>query len=93
MAVLSYIGPLVIIPLIVAKDDPFVKFHIKQGLVLLVIEVAVWILGMFWWMLWPLYNLINLAMLILSIIGIVHAVRGHEKALPIVGKFASHFKI
>ena len=42
MAVLAYIGPLVIISYIQAKNDLFVKFHIKQGLVLLVIEVAVW---------------------------------------------------
>ena len=34
MAVLSYIGPLVIVSYIVANNDPFVKFHIKQGLVL-----------------------------------------------------------
>lgn len=94
MAALSYIGPLVLVPyLTVAKDDSFVKFHVRQGLVLLVIEVAVWALGMIWWMIWPIYSIINLVTFILSIIGIVHAVKGHEKALPIIGKFGSQFKV
>jgi hypothetical protein len=41
MGILAYIGPLIIVSYLVAKDDPFVKFHIKQGLVLFVIEIAV----------------------------------------------------
>lgn len=91
MAALSYLGPLVIVSYLTSKDDPFVKFHIKQGLVLLVIEVAVWFLGSTMWQLWALLNLINLGTFILSIVGIVHAVRGQEKELPLVGSFSKHF--
>ena len=37
-AVLSYLGPLVIISLLAGgKEDSFTKFHIKQGLVLFTI--------------------------------------------------------
>ncbi len=93
MAVLSYIGPLVIVSLLVAKDDLFVKYHIKQGLVLLVIEVALYFLSMVLWILWPIINLAQLGVLILSIVGIVNAVGGKEKELPLVGKYASHFKV
>lgn len=93
LAILAYIGPLVLVPFFVAKEDPFVKFHIKQGLVLLVIEAAVWVLGMFWWMMWPLYSLINLVTFILSIVGIIHVVKGDQKQLPIIGKFGDQFKI
>ena len=93
MGVLSYIGPLVLIPLIVAKDDPFVKFHVKQGLVLLAIEIIVYILGMlFLWQVWVLLRLINLATLILSIIGIINVVQNREKALPLIGHLSSYFK-
>ena len=93
MGVLSYIGPLVIISLIVAKDDPFVKYHVKQGLVLLVIEVVVYALGMYLWQFWAIYQLLNLATFILSIIGIINVVQGKEKELPIVGQFGNSFKI
>ncbi len=95
MGVLAYLGPLVIVSYLVAKDDHFVKFHIKQGLVVFCIEVLVWILSsMFYWHVSGMYMLIqllNLATLILSIIGIVNVVQKKEKELPLVGGFASYF--
>src|ERR1700733_6223614 len=91
MAILAYIGILVVIPYLVSKDDPFVKFHIKQGLVLLCIEIVVWIAGVIAWMLWPLLDIVNLATLILSIIGIITATQHKEKALPIVGQYSRYF--
>ena len=93
MAVLSYIGPLVIIPYLTAKDDGFVLFHIKQGLVLFVGEIALWVLmGMFWF-LFPILQLINFIIFILAIIGIINAIGGTEKELPLVGKYGEKFKI
>lgn len=92
-AILAYIGILVIIPYLTAKNDPFVKFHTKQGLVLLVIEIVIWAVGMTIWMLLPLIYLLNLAVIILSIIGIVNVVNKREKALPLVGQFAKRFNI
>lgn len=91
MGVLAYLGPLVIVSYLTAKDNPFVKFHIKQGLVLLVIEVIMWVVGSMFWPLWMLINLINLAVLILSIIGIMNVVQNKEKELPLVGQFSRHF--
>lgn len=93
MAVLAYLSILVIVSYLVAKDDPFVKFHIKQGLILLVIEVALSLIGSMVYMLWPVINILNIVVIIFAIIGIVNAVKGHEKELPIIGKFAAHFKI
>jgi uncharacterized membrane protein len=87
MAVLSYIGILVIVPLLTAKDDPFVKFHIKQGLVLLICFV----IGgfVFWvpfvgWILW-------LGCFIMMILGITNASSGKEQELPLIGSFAHNF--
>ncbi len=93
MSVLSYIGPLVIVSYVVSKDDPFVKFHIKQGLVLLAIEAAVWVAGMVMWQLYPILSIVNLGTLILSIIGIVNVVQGQQKELPLVGSFADRVNI
>ncbi len=93
MGVLAYLGPLVIIPYLTSKDDPFVKFHIKQGLVLLVIDVIIWLLEIVFWPLWLLFKLIKLAVLVLTIIGIVNVVKSKEKKLPLVGDYARYFKI
>jgi|SRR3989344_5845063 len=93
MGILSYLGPLVIVSYLTTKDDPFVKFHIKQGLVLLTIEVAIFILGSFMYQLWMILNIVNLAMLVLSIVGIVNVTKGQEKELPLVGAWAKHFNI
>jgi uncharacterized membrane protein len=95
MGVLAYLGILIVIPYLVAKDDPFVKFHIKQGLVLVIIELVIWALGYSYilWQLWPLIEIINLAVLILSIIGIVNVVQGKEKELPLIGSWGRNFPV
>ena len=94
MAVLAYIGPLVIISYLTAKDDMFVKFHIKQGLVLFVAEIVLWFVGMtMFYSLWMILNLINLGLLVFSILGIINAVQGQEKELPLVGQFSKYFPI
>ena len=92
MAVVAYI--LFFVPLLTdAKNDPFVKFHVKQGLVLLITEVAISIVGTIipflgWLIILPLGSLL---VLLLWIIGVVHAVNGTEKELPLVGSFAKRF--
>lgn len=91
LGVIAYIGPLVIISYILGKDDPFVKFHIKQGLVLLAIEIILWILMSTFWTLWMFYNLIHVGLIILAILGIVNAVQKKEEKLPLVGDFARYF--
>lgn len=94
MGVLCYLGILILVPYLMAKDDSFVKFHLGQGLVVFVIEAIAWVLGMsFMWHLYPLISLIQLVALVLSIIGIVNVVQGHEKALPLVGQYSSYFKL
>lgn len=93
MGVLSYLGVLVIIPYIVSRNNPFVRFHIKQGLVLLGIELIVWVLGSLVGPLGVLLLIVNLGVLVLSIIGIVNVVQGKEKELPLVGKFAKNLHV
>lgn len=95
MAVLCYLGILVVIPLLTeAKNDPFVKFHIRQGLVLLIAGVIAGAVGMIpvlgWFLLGPI---LWIACFVLAIIGIVNAVGGHEKALPLIGQYADKINI
>ncbi len=90
MAILAYIGILVIVPLITAKDDQFVKFHSKQGLVLLI----TWVISNFLWMIpvlgWVAAPIINLGCFILMIVGILAAASGQMKELPVIGQFAKN---
>ncbi|MFH1246393.1 MAG: DUF4870 domain-containing protein [Candidatus Liptonbacteria bacterium] len=91
IAALSYLGILVIVPLLVAKDDPFVKFHVKQGIVLLisyVVASAVMIIPILGWIAGVLLFLMNV---VLMIMGIIHSLNGEEKELPVIGKYAEKF--
>ncbi len=97
MAVLSYLGLLVLIPLLAVKDSKFARFHANQGLVLLLFEVGfVIIVSILQWILiaisWRLYFLVTILWLlfiplgVLAIIGIINAVNGKAKELPVIGK-------
>lgn len=90
MAILSYIGPLVIVSYMTAKDDDFVKFHAKQGLVVFGLEVIIMFAGSMLYGFWMIMNLLNLLTLVLSIIGIVNVIQGQKKELPVVGKYANN---
>lgn len=92
MGILSYIGPLVIVSYLTSKNDPVVKFHIKQGLVLFIIEILFWILMPMLYYLWIILRLINLATIVLSVVGIVNVVNKKQKMLPVVGGLAKYFK-
>jgi uncharacterized membrane protein len=90
MAIVAYV--LFFIPLLTeAKNDPYVKYHVKQGLVLFISAVITGIIGYVPILGWILAPLLNIAILILFIIGVMNAVRGVEKPLPLIGSLASNF--
>lgn len=92
MAVLAYLGILVVIPLVSdAKNDPFVKFHAKQGLVLLICEIVGWAILAIPLLGWVAGPIIELGSLIMIILGIINVVNGQMKELPIVGQFVRNF--
>ncbi len=93
MGILAYLGILVLIPLLTARHDEFIKFHIKQGLVLFCIELIIYIIGFVFWPFWMLLNIVNLGILILSILGIVNVVHKKQQELPIVGHLGSKFPV
>lgn len=93
MGILSYLGPLVIIPILLKKNNPFVKFHIKQGLGLLVLYVISYVLGAIIILLYPLTQLVNLGLFVLSIIGIINVIQKKEQNLPLVGLYSDKIEI
>lgn len=92
-AAASYVGPLIVIPFITGKDDPFTKFHLKQGILVFVPLLLAWVLGEFFFFLWPIIQLINFGILVFAIIGVVNALQGKEVPLPLIGHFADRVKI
>jgi uncharacterized membrane protein len=95
MGILCYLGPLVIIPFLMAKDDAFVKFHMKQGLVLVAIWFITYIVQetILPWRYFEIVGFINLGITILSIIGIVYVVQKKETKIPLIGNLADNIKI
>ncbi|HHX50066.1 MAG TPA: zinc-ribbon domain-containing protein [Clostridia bacterium] len=98
MAILAYFSILVLIPLFLARESRFARYHTNQGLILAVGEVVFaiaygivnWILNAISWRLGgslsPVLGLTALVFLVFSIIGIVNAVQGRERELPVIGK-------
>ncbi len=99
MGVLSYLGILLLIPLLAGdKQSQYVKHHVNQGLVLFLASSLVDLLEGDW--VWGLHSIIHfgggmfswifdilgLVFLILAIMGIVSACKGDRKELPLIGK-------
>lgn len=87
MAALSYLGILVLIPLLMKKESSFVQFHAKQGLVLFIAEVILWWIPFVgWFFLGPLVS-------ILALIGLIMALMGKEWKIPVVWNIAEKIKL
>ena len=93
MGILSYIGVLCLIPLLTKKDNTFVFFHAKQGMVLFIAEVITALIAAIPLLGWVVAPIISIIWLILAIIGIVNVLDGKQKELPILGKYADKIKI
>ncbi|MBQ6556360.1 MAG: hypothetical protein IJL86_02310, partial [Bacteroidales bacterium] len=86
MAILAYIGILVLIPLFAAKDSKFARFHTNQGLILFICNVVIYFISLIpglkaigW--------ILSVAALVFAIIGIIGAAKGKTKELPLIGKY------
>ena len=91
--ILSYLGILVLIPLLVKKDDKWVNGHAKQGLMFLIVWVAVGIFTVIPIIGWIIGPILMLILVIVWIIAIIKVLTGAEYQLPIVGKYAASWKI
>ncbi|MFH1910374.1 MAG: hypothetical protein ABIJ72_04305 [bacterium] len=94
MAVLCYLGILILVPLLTdAKNDAFVKFHLKQGIVLIIASIAISVINIIP-IIGQLISIVGgLIVFVLWIMGIINAAGGQEKELPIIGKYGSNFNL
>lgn len=90
-SILSYLGILWLLAYFLGKEqrDEVSRFHLKQGLGLIIVSfVGSFILGILAFIVPSLAiisNIYGLLMLILIIIGIVNAVNQKMKPLPVIG--------
>lgn len=85
LCVLCYFGILLLIPLLTKKDSPFVRFHSNQGLVLLLFNIIVSILGAIPLVGWVVSIVGAVVGLVFWIMGLVNVLNGRAKTLPLIG--------
>lgn len=73
------------------KEDKYVMFYAKQGLVLFFAWLVAWIAGMSLFFVTFVGMILNLIVLVLWIIGMVYSLSGEMKEVPLIGQFAKSF--
>ena len=79
------------------KDNKYAMYYGKQGLVLFIGWMAVWVLAMilFWIpiivliIIWAMY----LVMVLLWVLGMIYALSGKMKPIPVIGQFADKINL
>jgi uncharacterized membrane protein len=89
-AALCYVGVLILVPWLVRKEDPFVNWHIRQGLLVLAVLIlsliaSAWIA--------VVGNLVFLLVMLVDVIALVQALMGKSWKIPLLGNLASRFRI
>ncbi len=97
LSLFAYLGILILVPIFAAPESKYTKFHVSQGVNLIIAELVVSVLtaitSFFVWV--PLLpeimgavaSIAGVILSVLLIIGIINAVTGKAKELPIVGKW------
>jgi len=80
LALVSYLWVLSIVMYILKKDDKFVVFHARQGMVLFALSIVgiIPVIG------WP----IMIISFVLIVIGAVKAYKGEKYEIPVIAKIA-----
>lgn len=83
LSIFCYLGPLVLIPFFVERNNDFVKFHSLQGLNLLIWGIIIYFVFNFF----P-FDIVNRILLIIytiySLIGLINVCKGKAKELPLI---------
>ena len=93
VAAVGYLGILCLVPLLLKKDSAYAQFHGKQGLVITIAWILLWIgniipvLGQIVWFVG------SVGLLILVVVGMMKAMAGEMWEMPYLGKYASQIKL
>ena len=86
-----------ILVLLAKKDNKYAMYYGKQGLVLFIAYIGIWLITMVMHMIpilgWLIIAGLWIIFVVLWIIGLVYAVSGEEKDIPIIGEFAKKINV
>lgn len=101
MLVLAYLWLLALIPLLVEKEDAEVQWHAKNGLILTIAEVILYVvLGILYFIIsfipvlgsilgCLLFAVLWIGVLVVHIMGIVKAVKGERFVIPMLSDYVA----
>lgn len=93
LAAISYLGVLCLVPLFLKKSSPYVQFHAKQGLVLLIAEIIISfvnIIPFFGFMVWAFAGLL---FFIISMVALVRTWNGESWEIPVISDYAKKIEL
>lgn len=93
MAVISYIWILFIIPLIAMKNDKFVHFHARQGLVLFMASIIVSIIALIPVLGVAISAILSLILFVFWVIAVANAIMGKAWLMPVIGDWAQRLDL
>ncbi len=82
-----------VIVLLAKKENKYAMYYAKQGLVLTIAYVAVWVVMLIPVLGWIVGILASLLLFVLWIIGWINALSGKEKPIPLIGQYADKINI
>lgn len=81
IAALSYVWILSLVTYFAKRDSAYVRFHARQGIVLFILSILVWMIPY-------VGRLLEIGVLILAVLGFLNAAQGQWGELPLVGPLA-----
>lgn len=91
MAWLAYLGILFLVPMLSLKDNAFAKFHVKQGIMLLIFIVAISIIAVIPFIGWLIAAVGYIFYMVMFIMGIINSLQGKYWKMPLLGNWAANW--
>lgn len=91
LAWLSYLCILWLVPLLAMKDNEFCKFHVKQGIILTILSIAIWVIGWIPFLGWFITFIVYVYIIVMMIMGIINAASGKYWKMPLLGDLAANW--
>ncbi|MBU0646539.1 DUF4870 domain-containing protein [Patescibacteria group bacterium] len=93
IAAIGYLGILCLIPLLAKKDSDFAMHHGKNGLILLITWLILWVGNIIPFLGQIVWALGSLVLLVMVVIGISKALAGEKWDMPVLGQYTDKIKL
>lgn len=93
VACLSYIGILCLIPLLAKKDSKFAQEHAKQGLVLVIAFLVLFVIGIVPILGWLIAFFGDLILLVVALVAFIKCLMGEFWEIPVLGAYRHKLNI